>query len=318
MREKQARYDEGAVRSEEVRFESEGVLLAGTYVDPSDAKAGALILTGSGPLDRDSNGPRFRGQVNPEIAQALAIHGVASLRYDKRGAGRSRGDYFEAGVTENYGDACAAVGWLATRSPDLPIYAIGHSEGAMHGARLAADGKVAGAVLIACPARRGEEILAWQAAQIVPTLPPVTKAILKLLRIDPLKSQRKAFERIRSTSGNTLRIQGKKVNARWLREFMDYDPNPVFKRIKVPVLAMIGTHDMQVPPEDADAIKRLVPGPREKKQIEGLSHILRSDPESKGPRAYPKALREPVDPVVLKTITDWLERQIRTTAANHH
>jgi uncharacterized protein len=90
---------------------------------------------------------------------------VPSLRYDKRGAGQSGGDYFEAGMTENYADACAAVGWLATRAPDRPIYAIGHSEGALHVARLAADNKVAGAVLIACPARTGEEILTWQAAR---------------------------------------------------------------------------------------------------------------------------------------------------------
>jgi len=61
-----------------------------------------------------------------------------------------------------------------------------------------------------------------------------------------LESQRKAFERIRATSANTLRIQGKKMNARWLRQFMDYDPLPIFKQIKVPLLAIMGSHDMQV------------------------------------------------------------------------
>jgi len=298
------------VVSKEVRVEGEGVFLAGTWVEPAKAKAAGLILTGSGPLDRDSNSRRFRGQINPAIAGALAEHGVSSLRYDKRGAGQSGGDYFAAGMSENYADACSAVDWLATRFPGRPVYVIGHSEGALHAAHLAAEGNVSGAVLIGCPARTGEEVLTWQAAQILPTLPGPTKAILRFLRIDPLESQRKAFTRIRSTSADTLRVQGKKLNARWLREFMEYDPVPIFEQIKVPVLVMTGTHDMQVPPEDADAIRELVAGPCEERLIDDVSHILRVDPESKGPRAYRKALREPVSPVVPKALTDWIEEQL--------
>ena len=300
----------GGVQPEEVRFDSDGVSLAGTFLDPGDARAAALILTGSGRLDRDSNSRAFRGQINSAIAAALAAQGVASLRYDKRGAGQSGGNFFEAGLSENYADACAAVGWLATRAADRPIYGVGHSEGALHVARLAAEGKVAGAVLIACAARRGEEILTWQAAEIVPTLSTTTKAILKLLHIDPLTSQQKAFVRIRSTSADSLRIQGKKVNARWLREFMNYDPVSTFERIHVPVLVVVPEHDMQVPPEDGETISALVAGPCQEVIVPGLSHILRDDPESKGPRSYRKALKAPVSPAVLEAITNWAEQQL--------
>jgi uncharacterized protein len=299
--------------AEEVRFQSGDLALAGAFVDVRDAKAAALILTGSGPLDRDANGPRFRGQISLEVARALTSHSIVSLRYDKRGAGQSEGDYFDTGLTENYADACVASDWLRDRCPHLPIYAVGHSEGALHAAHLAADAKVAGAVLIACPARRGEEILTWQAAQIVPTLSPATRAVLKVLRIDPLKSQRKAFVRLRSTSANAIRIQGKKLNARWLRQFMDYDPVPIFKRIQTPLLVLIGEHDMQVPPDDAGMSETLVKGPCEEHIIEGMSHILRPDPESKGPRAYRKAVREDVSPELLRAITDWIEKQARAS-----
>jgi uncharacterized protein len=300
--------------SEEVRFESGAVSLAGTLVEPPAARAVALVLTGSGRLDRDSNGRRFRGQISPAIAEALAGCGVASLRYDKRGAGESGGDYFEAGLSDNYADACAAVDLLATRASGRPIYVVGHSEGAVHAAHLAADGNAAAAVLIACPARTGEEILAWQAAQILPTLPAATKAILKLLRVDPLASQRKALDRIRSTSADTVRIRGKKLNARWFREFMDFDPVPIFEHIHVPVLVLIGEHDMQVPPEDADAIGKLVAGPCEVHVVPGVSHILRPDRESKGPRGYRTALREPVSPAVLDAIVEWIDKQIAQEA----
>jgi pimeloyl-ACP methyl ester carboxylesterase len=241
------------------------------------------------------------------------------LRYDKRGAGESGGDFFAAGVRENHADACAAVGWLATRAGGRPLYAVGHSEGALDVAHLAADERVAGAILIGCPARRGEEILVWQAGRIVPTLPPAIKVILTLLRVDPLRSQQKAFVRFRSTSTDSLRIQGKKLNASWLREFMDYDPVPTFTRIHCPVLVLVAEHDMQVPPEDGAAICSLVAGPSDEVVLPGLSHILRDDPESKGPRGYRKALKAPVSPAALETIAYWIAKQLSepsTTSPN--
>jgi len=303
---------ESVGHAEEVRFEGGDCSLAGTFVDPGDARAVALILTGSGRLDRDSNSGAFRAQVNPAIARALAGQAIASLRYDKRGAGESGGDFFATGMGDNYTDAVAAVGWLAGRAAGRPIFAIGHSEGAIHVAHLAADGRLAAAVLIACPGRRGEEILTWQAAQIAKTLPPATKTILKLLRIDPLKSQQKAFARIRSSTADSLRIQGRKQNARWLREFMDFDPGPIFKRIHRPVLIVVPEHDIQVPPEDAQTICNVVSGPCDKVIVPGLSHILRDDPRSKGVSAYKRALKAPVSPIVLETIANWIANEVDT------
>jgi len=296
--------------SKDVSFRSEELTMAGTFVDVRNARAVALILTGSGPLDRDSNAPKLRIGVSPAIADALELRGVSSLRYDKRGAGQSGGNYFAAGMTENYSDARAALGWLATSYPSLPAYVIGQSEGALHAAHLAADGEVSGAVLLACPARTGEEILTWQAAKIIPTLPASTKAILRLIHLDPLKSQRKQFARIRATSANSIRVQGRKLNARWLRQFVDYDPMPIFEQISVPILAIIGEHDMQVPPEEVETIKRLVKGPCEAHVVDGMSHLLRSDPDSKGPRDYRRAVHQPVSPEVLRMITDWIDQHL--------
>jgi uncharacterized protein len=304
-------------RVEEVRIESEdGLALAGTFVDPGDASAAVLILTGSGRLDRDSNSRAFKGQINPAIAGALAARGIASLRYDKRGAGESGGDFFQASLSDNHADAVAAAGWLGSRVEGRPVFGVGHSEGALHVARLAADELVAGAVLIACAARRGEEILTWQAAQIVPTLPRATRAILRILRIDPLQSQQKAFVRVRAGSAASVRIQGKKLNACWLREFMDYEATPIFRRIRRPVLVIVPEHDMQVPLEDGTAICKLVPGPCEEVIVPGLSHILRDDPDSKGPTGYKKALKGPVSPIVLETIADWVKRQLSLRLAD--
>ncbi len=109
-----------------------------------------------------------------------------------------------------------------------------------------------------------------------------------------------------ASSADVMRIQGMKINARWFRDFTACDPAPVLARIKVPVLAITGGQDLQVPPEDIHTLSRLVKGPYEGHIAGDLSHLLRPDPESIGPRGYRRAVRQPVSPEVLRLITEWV------------
>ena len=109
-----------------------------------------------------------------------------------------------------------------------------------------------------------------------------------------------------ASSADVMRIQGQKVNAGWFRDFIRYDPAPVLARITVPVLAITGGHDLQVPPRDVDAIGALVEGPFEGHIAGDLSHLLRPDPDSAGPRGYRRAVRQPVSPGILALITCWV------------
>ena len=86
------------------------------------------------------------------------------------------------------------------------------------------------------------------------------------------------MDRILASSDDVMRIQGARVNARWVRDFAAYDPGPVLARMTVPVLAITGGADVQVPPEDVDAIGRLVQGPFDGHVVADLSHMLRPDP----------------------------------------
>ncbi|HET9601107.1 MAG TPA: hypothetical protein VFP08_05930 [Acidimicrobiales bacterium] len=67
------------------------VRLEGTLSIPGDPgpHPAALLLSGSGPLDRDSNMAGQRLDVTKAFATGLAACGVAALRYDKRGVGMS-------------------------------------------------------------------------------------------------------------------------------------------------------------------------------------------------------------------------------------
>jgi uncharacterized protein len=305
---------ENEVIAETVAFDADGCMLAGTYTGVSRPVAAALLITGSGKTNRDSDvrlpgGLMLRGRITRACAEVLAADGVSSLRYDKRGVGASGGDILSVGMSQRLADARAALGWLADRCPGLPLIVLGHSEGTYYAAQLAAeDSGVAGIVLLSGSVRPGGEVLTYQTEQLADRLPASAKLILRLMRTDAVRSQRKNLAKIMSSTADIIRVQGTRVNARWIRDFVRYDPAPALARITVPVLAITGGHDLQVPPADVDAIGGLVRGPFEGHVVGDLSHMLRSDPGSVGPRGYRRQARQPVSPEVLSIISAWVRR----------
>jgi pimeloyl-ACP methyl ester carboxylesterase len=206
-------------------------------------------------------------------------------------------------------DARAALGWLAAKTAGLPLLVIGHSEGTFHAAQLADDGGIAGAVLLSGTVHTGAEVLAWQTKQIASRLPRSARVILRLMRTDLVRAQRKNQDRIMASDDDVIRIQGTRVNARWFRDFIRFDPRAALQHVNVPVLAITGGHDLQVPPDDVAAIGQLVGGPFDGHVASDLSHILRPDPDSVGPRGYRRAVRTPVSPEVLSLVTTWVTRR---------
>jgi uncharacterized protein len=301
------------VTSQDVTFESGGVVLAGTYTEADRPVAAALLIVGSGRVDRNSDarlplGRSLRLEVTRSLAEALAGVHVSSLRYDKRGIGASEGDYLTTGMQTQLTDARAALDWLAAKSGGLPLLVVGHSEGTFYAAQLGADGGVAGVVLLSGPVHTGGEVLAWQTAQLASRLPRSARLILGLMRTDLIRAQRKNQDRIMASVDDVIRLQGTRVNARWFRDFISYDPKPALERLKVPVLAITGGHDLQVAPDDVAAMGRLVRGPFEGHVVGDVSHILRPDPDSIGPRGYRRAVRAPMSPDVASLVTTWVTR----------
>jgi uncharacterized protein len=296
-----------------VTFDSGGCTLAGTYNEVARPAAAALLISGSGQTDRNSDvrlplHQFLRGGITSAVAGALAAAQVSTLRYDKRGVGASGGDYWTVGMDQRLADARAALGWLATQAAGLPLLVVGHSEGTYYAAQLAAAGGVAGVGLLAGSARTGSEVLTWQAAQLATRLTRSSQLVLRLLRTDAIRAQRKNLSKIMASADDVVRVQGTRVNARWARDFVAYDPAPALRQLTVPVVAITGGHDLQVPPDDVAAIGRLVGGPFEGHVVGDLSHMFRPDPASAGPRGYRRAGRLPVSPEVLGLITAWVTR----------
>jgi uncharacterized protein len=284
--------------------------LAGTLTlpDGDGPFPAVLIASGSGPLDRNSNHRRARFDVARRLAVALAGAGFASLRYDKRGVGESPGDWRAAGLYDNVDDLGRALSTLAGR-PEVDadrVLLAGHSEGAILSAALAARGvPVAGVVLLSMSATPGEELLRWQVRTIAPTLPAPVRALLRLLRVDLEKKVAANHAKIKATTTDVARIGGPKVNARWTREFLAHDPRADLARLAVPVLAITGDKDLQVPVADLDVIASTVPGPVTVRRMPDLTHTLRTQPGPASMGAYRKELRDPVNRELLGTVTQW-------------
>ena len=295
--------------SSDVSIPSAGLTLRGTLASGGQGPGpAALLISGSGPVDRDSNAKRLSINVMSELAAHLAASGISSLRYDKRGAGQSDGDYWSSGFDDNVVDAGAALEELRAR-PEVDaarIVVIGHSEGALIASALAADDKLAGVVLLAGAAHNGKQVLRWQARMVAPTLPKPVQWLMRVLRQDLVKTQTKRLERIESSTDDVIRIQFVKLNAKWFREFMAFEPTDALERAAVPVLAITGTKDIQVDPADVSVMEHAVPTSFTGHLVDDVTHLLRMESGPASVRTYKKQARRPIDPRVKELVTDWV------------
>ena len=299
-------------------FQSDGHSLAGTLTLPSASTpvAGAVLVSGSGPIDRDSNMKRAQIDVMRQVAEHLASQGIASLRYDKRGVGDSEGDYKATGFYENVEDARAAVAALRAR-PEIDaesVFIVGHSEGALIAVELGGDASLAGAVLLAGTAQSGKEVLRWQAGQLAGSLPTPVKLIMKLLRQDLMTTQEKRFAQLEATTTDVTRIQLVKVNAKWFREFMAHDPADSLRRVAVPVLAITGSKDIQADPADITRLEDLIPTEFGGDVLDDVTHLLRSDDGPASTKTYKQQMKRPVDAELLRLVSSWIDSRDRQVA----
>jgi pimeloyl-ACP methyl ester carboxylesterase len=310
---------------QEVKFVSAGLTLEGTLTLPDAPKPcpAVLLIVGSGIVDRDENAKQLPIDVMRQLAMRLAENGVGSLRYDKRGVGASEGEFWTAGLNDNVDDAAAALGCLRSQPGVDPesVYVCGHSEGATISIRLAGRHEpIAGAILLAGVGRLAEEALLWQGEQVVPGMTGFNKWLIGALHVDIRKSQLKAFAKIKKSTKDSYRVQGiKRINAKWMREFLAYDPAADLARIEVPVLGITGSKDIQVDPADLDLMAALIPTEFEPHVVPDVTHLLRAD-DSAIPtvNTYKAQIQEPVDERVLELVTDWLGRRDSSAAGDSY
>lgn len=304
------------MREREIVIQSGDVELSGTVVRPSLGEnfPGVLLIPGSGQVDRNENAKKLHINIFGEIAYFLANNNIASLRYDKRGVGRSEGNFWETGLMDNVSDALSALEYFKNYegiSSDK-VFLLGHSEGAIIAARMAATGAdTAGIILIAGSAQKGEDVLKWQAEQILKTLKGFNAWLIRLFRIDVAKTQRKQIEKIKSSSKDWYRVQlFAKMNAKWMREFLVYNPADDLPKIKIPILAITGLKDIQVDPDDLEKMAKIVKTDFEYHKIPNVTHILREEKGLPSISTYKQQTIRPMDSRILSIVLEWLKKRV--------
>ena len=284
----------------------DGVRLVGELVVPEVAGStpAALVLNGSGPLDRNSNMPEQVLDIANTIASALAEHGVASFRFDKRGVGESGGDYLTTGFERETDDAAAALAVLRgdPRIDPERVSVIGHSAGANIGVRLATRSDwIAGLVLLSGSISSGEEVMRWQSERIAASMRWFTR--WRAGRF--LREQERVRRLLRDSEGDVLSIDGNELPAQWFREFMGYEPARDLPAIRCPVLAVTGRKDLQVDADDVERMRELVTAPFEGETPAELTHLLRTQHGRHGLDTYATQLRAPMDADLVERIASW-------------
>ena len=236
----------------------------------------AVLITGSGPQDRDQT---LLGHKSfAVLADHLTRRGVAVLRYDDRGVGRSSGDFAAATSADFATDASAAVRFLLMR-PEIHrdgIGFIGHSEGGMV-AQIAAvsDADLDFIVLLAAPgtnmmqlAQSQERLLGLSQgvseedlARMQPVMTDVFTAVARSASAEDARARVRAvltpaaLVTLKATESRREQLVQQLAND-WTRYLLQHKPAAFLSRIRVPVLALNGTLDHQVPAdENLSAIK---------------------------------------------------------------
>jgi pimeloyl-ACP methyl ester carboxylesterase len=261
--------------------------LAGTITypkafDPKLQYPAVVLVTGSGPQDRDESIGKHRPF--KEIANYLATQGMIVLRYDDRGIGQSTGDFVKA-TSLDFADDAMAVWQFAREIPGVDrsrVGLLGHSEGGIIGPMVAAWQREVGfLILVAPPILPGTEILSSQIDRIAELqgVGEEDRAAAKALQIElqqialrfpsddesALSEVRKAIvQRWDKLSLLSQSVQGADEVARkkvvidaitaqfqglqspWMRNFLAYDPSSNWVLFDCPVLAVWAEKDTQV------------------------------------------------------------------------
>lgn len=338
-------------RVEEVRYPNAaaGIELAGTFTVPEGTGPfpAVALITGSGPQNRDEELLGHRPFL--VLSDHLTRRGIAVLRSDDRGVGESGGDFATATSRDFAGDAAAAVAWLRAR-PEVDgraVGLVGHSEGGLIAPMVSVEmGGVDFVVLLAGPGLTGEEILYLQGAAIARAMGVPESAVERTLAL-----QQRLFQVVRQVEDDAARPgrlrqelqaildetpaaerptlgvpagqedawiqqQVQALSGPWFRFFLLHDPADDLRRLQVPVLAVIGEKDLQVPaPENAAAIRAaLTEGGNPDPTVEvlpGLNHLFQT--AGTGAPAEYGQIQETFAPQALERVSTWiLERTGRS------
>ena len=317
-------------REEEVAYDNKtaSLTLAATLtLPPGQGPFPAVVLiTGSGPQDRDESLMGHRPFL--VLADYLTRHGIAVLRADDRGVGKSGGNFAAATTPDFATDAEAGIAYLRSRVEvdRRRIGLVGHSEGGIIAPMVAArNPDVRFIVLMAGSGVPGDDIVVSQSVLIAEASGVAREQAEKngsdlrdiLALVKQEKDDRLLNAKLREKLADKvlpaqLGMQIQALTAPWYRYFISYDPAAALARVSCPVLAIGGDKDLQVPArQNLAAIRNaLAAGGNKNVEIDelpGLNHLFQTA-RTGAPGEYGQ-IEETISPVALERIARWISKQ---------
>ncbi len=283
-------------KTEDVTFvnQADNATLSGTLTYPVDYETMkekevpvVIMVSGSGLQNRDEE--LFDHKPFLVLADHLARHGIASLRYDDRGFGASEGGdrvQKDATTLDYKRDAEAGIQYLRSLKKFGKVGVIGHSEGGNIAFMLGADKKVDFVVSMAGVGVKADTALTAQANKILE------------LQGQPAR-----------LSVEQYRQNVQALQSPWMNWFIDYDPTADISAMKCPVMAINGDKDCQVISTlNLPSIRQLLQKNKHVlvKEYPSLNHLFQHS-QTGLPTEYGN-IEETISPEVLKDITEWIKR----------
>src|SRR5579864_5981503 len=286
----------------------------------------ALLMSGSGPHDRDETLMGHKPFL--VLADYLTRKGIVVLRADKRGVGRSGGEYSKAVIADFASDADAGVAYLKTRVDVDPhrIGLVGHSEGGVEAPMSAAHNPdVAFVVMMAGTGVPGDQLLpeqmklieqaAGKSPEEIQNDLAVQRELLSIAEKDTNQATLEKDVREKLTGKvpePQMAMQIKAVSSPWFRGLLIYDPAPTLSQLTCPVLAINCEKDVQVSPDqNLPPIRRALAAGGNKNfevdELPGLNHLFQTA-KTGGIGEYAE-IEETMSPVAMEKVASWILKQ---------
>ena len=306
----------------------DGAVMAATLTLPASIAPGekvpaVVMVTGSGPQNRDEE--LFEHKPFAVIADCLARNGIASLRYDDRGTGKSTGDFRSATTATFKDDALSGIRFLRGVAPVGKVGVLGHSEGGTIAFMIGAGGEADFVVSLAGMAESGKETLMRQNRHGISLLHLPATDVENCLSLidkwfDTMAAQARRGVSAPIDADSIARASGlhvpeevmasirmsQQVRTPWFDAFIILNPADYLKQIRCPILAVNGEKDKQVHPDNLTIVRNLAPQ-AEVLLMPGLNHLLQH--AGTGEVSEYGTIRETIAPEVLDAIVRFIGRQ---------
>ena len=254
----------------ELTVASEGLVLRGRlrFFATRTPVAAVIIHPGSGPTDRDGNSRTgLNTDCYKQLAECIALRNIAVLCIDKRGVGQSKSAEIseeQLSIDDYATDLLRWQNWLKTRC-EVPVYLIGHSEGALIAMLAARQTQSTAAIILLCATSTRLHLLLLE--QYQKNSPAIAVSARRI--IDRLLAGHTNIE-----CPPELMTALRPSVQPYMASVMKYDPCQVISELRLPCLIVSGSHDVQVEAEDT---QRLVEGAymADYTCIEGMGHTLK-------------------------------------------